>query len=52
MCIRDRDITGEKYSQSRSFFLNGKLLEENGLEEAFALVYKDIMGPTKSTLPC
>ena len=30
--ITAQDITGEKYSQSRSFFLNGKLLEENGLE--------------------
>ncbi|MBN3013326.1 hypothetical protein [Ruthenibacterium lactatiformans] len=40
--ITAQDITGEKYSQSRSFFLNGKLLEENGLEEAFALVYKDM----------
>ena len=36
------DITGEKYAQQRSFYLNGKLLTEPDLEDAFALVYKDM----------
>ena len=36
------DVTGEKYAQNRSFYLNGRLLEEPGLEDAFALVYKDM----------
>ena len=40
--ITTADITGDKYAQQRSFYLNGKLLEEPGLEEAFALVYKDM----------
>ncbi len=40
--ITPQDITGEKYSQNRSFFLNGKLLEEPNLSEAYACVYKDL----------
>lgn len=40
--ITAQDITGEKYSQLRSFYLNGQLLKENGLENAFAFVYKDM----------
>ena len=40
--ITPQDITGEKYSQNRSFYLNGKLLEEQGLGEAYACVYKDL----------
>lgn len=40
--ITPQDITGEKYSQNRSFFLNGKLLEESGLEDACACIYKDL----------
>lgn len=40
--ITAQDITGEKYSQNRSFYLNGKLLEEVNLEEAFSFVYKDM----------
>lgn len=40
--ITTADITGERYAQQRSFYLNGKLLEEPGLEDAFALVYKDM----------
>ena len=39
--ITAQDITGEKYGQNRSFFLNGKLLNEPNLEKAFAYVYKD-----------
>lgn len=40
--VTSQDITGEKYSQNRSFYLNGKLLKENGLEKAFACVYNDM----------
>lgn len=40
--ITAQDITGEKYSQLRSFYLNGKLLSEADLEEAFAVTYKDM----------
>ena len=36
------DITGEKYAQQRSFYLNGKLLTEPDLKDAFALVYRDM----------
>ena len=40
--ITAQDITGEKYGQNRSFFLNGKLLNETRLEKAFSCVYKDM----------
>lgn len=40
--VTAQDITGEKYSQNRSFFLNGKLLEEPHLENAFSFVMKDM----------
>ena len=40
--VTAQDITGEKYAQNRSFFLNGKLLNEENLENAFAFVYKDM----------
>lgn len=40
--ITAQDITGEKYGQNRSFYLNGKLLKESDLEKAFAFVYKDM----------
>lgn len=40
--ITAQDVTGEKYSQNRSFFLNGKLLKEENLNEAYACVYKDL----------
>ena len=40
--ITASDISGEKYAQNRSFFLNGKLLEEANLQNAFAYVYKDL----------
>ena len=40
--ITAADISGEKYAQNRSFFLNGKLLNEPGMKEAFAVVYKDM----------
>lgn len=40
--ITAQDITGEKYAQQRSFFLNGALLKEPGLEQAVAAVFKDM----------
>ncbi len=40
--VTSQDITGEKVSNLRSFFLNGKLLEEPGLDQATAFVYKDL----------
>lgn len=39
--ITSQDITGREYTNLRSFYLNGKLLEENNLENAYAFVYKD-----------
>lgn len=40
--VTAQDVTGDKYSQNRSFFLNGKLLNEQHLENAYAVVYKDM----------
>ena len=40
--VTAQDITGEKYAQNRSFYLNGKLLDEKNLENAFGIVYKDM----------
>lgn len=42
--VTAQDITGEKYSQSRSFFVNEKLTNENfsDLQSSFAFVYKDM----------
>ena len=40
--ITAADITGEKYAQNRSFFLNGKLLKEANLKDAFAVIYNDM----------
>lgn len=37
--ITEQDITGEKYSQNRSFYLDGQLTQETGLESAMATVY-------------
>lgn len=39
--ITSQDITGEKYGQSRSFYLNGALLKEDNLANACAVVYND-----------
>ena len=39
--VTAQDITGEKYSQNRSFYINGKLLEEEHLENAYACVFND-----------
>jgi len=39
--LTSQDITGRELTNSRSFFLNGKLLNETDLDKAFAFVYKD-----------
>ena len=39
--ITPQDITGEKYEQKRSFYLDGALVEEDDLDKARAVVYKD-----------
>ena len=39
--LTSQDITGRELTNLRSFFLNGKLLNESDLEKAFAFVYKD-----------
>lgn len=39
--ITAQDITGEKYAQNRSYYLDGRLLEEENLEEAFAFTFRD-----------
>lgn len=39
--ITAQDITGEKYSQNRSFYLDGKLTKESHLENAVATVFND-----------
>lgn len=40
--VTAQDVTGEKYGQSRSFYLNGKLTKEEDLDKAFAYTYKDM----------
>ena len=42
--VTAQDITGEKYAQSRSFYLNGKLTQETfaNLQDAYACIYKDM----------
>jgi hypothetical protein len=39
--VTAQDITGEKYAQDRSYYLEGKLLKEEGLENAIAYTWKD-----------
>lgn len=39
--ITTADLTQERYEQSRSFYLNGQMLAESGLEQAYAAIYKD-----------
>jgi hypothetical protein len=40
--VTAQDITGEKYAQNRSYFLDGKLLEEEDLSQAYGYVYNDL----------
>ncbi len=39
--VTAQDITGEKYSQNRSYFLDGKMLDEKDLQNAYACVFND-----------
>jgi hypothetical protein len=39
--VTAQDITGEKYAQDRSYYLEGKLLKENNLADAIAYSWKD-----------
>ena len=39
--VTAQDITGEKYAQDRSYYLEGKLLKESNLSNAFAYTWKD-----------
>lgn len=39
--VTAQDVTGEKYAQDRSYYLEGKLLKEPNLENAFAYTWKD-----------
>ena len=39
--ITPSDINAEKYSQDRSYYLNGKLLREGNLQDATCCVYND-----------
>ncbi|WP_034452440.1 hypothetical protein [Butyrivibrio sp. AE2032] len=39
--VTAQDITGEKYAQDRSYYLEGKLLKEDHLENAIAFTWKD-----------
>ena len=39
--VTAQDITGEKYSQDRSYYLEGKLLKEEGLENAIGFTWRD-----------
>ena len=41
MAITAADITGEKYSQNRSFYINEELTAEEKLADAFAFVWRD-----------
>lgn len=41
MAITSADLSGEKIMNSRSYFLNGKLLKEPGLEKSFAIRHND-----------
>lgn len=39
--ITPQDVSGERYTQSRSFFLDKALIEEPNLTDAYATIYKD-----------
>ena len=41
MAITAADLTGEKYSQSRSYFIDNELTAEKSLADAFAYVWRD-----------
>lgn len=41
MAITAADLTGEKYSQNRSYYIDNVLTAEKNLEDAFAFVWRD-----------
>lgn len=41
MAITAADLTGEKYSQNRSFYINNALLSESNLKDSFAFTWRD-----------
>lgn len=41
MAITAADLTGEKYSQSRSYYIDNALTAEKNLQDAFAYVWRD-----------
>lgn len=40
--ITPSDISGERYSQNRSYYVNGALCREPDLQQAFAFVHRDL----------
>lgn len=42
--VTAQDITGEKYAQNRSFYINGKMLKEtlDDLKNSFSIIYNDM----------
>ena len=40
--VTPSDVLGERYAQNRSYFLNGKLLNETSLENAYATVWNQM----------
>jgi len=40
--LTTQDITGDKYGQSRSFYLNGELKNESNLKNAYACIYDNM----------
>lgn len=40
--LTTQDITGDKYGQDRSFYLNGSLMEENNLDTAYSCVFDNM----------
>lgn len=39
--LTSQDITGEKYAQNRSYYLNRKMLKERNLDKAMGFVWRD-----------
>mgnify|MGYP005767309833 CR=1 FL=1 len=39
--VTPADVTGERYAQGRSFYLNKAIMEEENMQNAFGMVYKD-----------
>lgn len=39
--VTPQDVTGERYAQNRSFYLNGRLTKESNLEKAYACIFND-----------